>query len=106
MQAEQIRRMLSRVRALFGHALVYTVAVPSYYGGAMTFVCATDAPQEFAVAESALAMRLAASRIRTRCYTPAFHVAAFALPRYLAEPIRGGGKRSGGSTSPEGSRRW
>lgn len=98
MQATQIRRTVSRLRELFQDASAYTAAVPSYYGGAMTFVCATDTPQEFVVSEQTLAMRFAAARIRTKCYTPALHLAAFALPRYLAD-LLWGRKRAGRLTS-------
>jgi spermidine synthase len=101
MQAAQIRRMVSRSRGLFKEASAYTVSVPSYYGGPMTFVCATDTPQEFAVPEQTLAMRFAASRLRTKCYTPALHVAAFALPRHMADLLWGSRKRAGGVAGRE-----
>jgi spermidine synthase len=99
MQATQIRRMVSRLRELFQDASAYTAAVPSYYGGPMTFVCATDMPQEFVVSEHTLAMRFASARIRTKCYTPAVHLAAFAFPRYLADLLWGSRKRAGRWTS-------
>jgi spermidine synthase len=92
LQTAQIRRTVSRLGELFQGVTAYTVSVPTYYGGAMTFACATDAPQKLAVSEETIAMRFAASRIRTRCYTPALHVAAFALPRYLAELLWRGGR--------------
>jgi spermidine synthase len=96
MQAAQIRRTVSRLRELFNDSSVYSVAVPSYYGGAMTFVCATDTPQEFVVPEHKLAMRVAAARIRTKYYTPALHLAAFALPRDLSDLLWGSRKRRTG----------
>lgn len=93
MQAGQIRRMMSRLRESFQAVSAYTVAVPSYYGGAMTFVCGTDTPQDFFVPPQTLAMRFAAARIGTRCYTPALHLAALVLPRYLDPAgISGGGR--------------
>lgn len=85
LQAPQIRRTVSRLREQFQGVSAFTTSVPTCYGGAMTFACATDAPQKLAVSEEIIAMRFAAARIQTRCYTPALHVAAFALPRYLAE---------------------
>jgi spermidine synthase len=87
LQAANIRRTVTRLRELFQDVSAYTAMVPTYYGGAMTFACASNAPQRLAVAEETLAMRYAAARIRTRCYTPALHVASFALPRYLADQL-------------------
>ncbi len=59
LQAAQIRRTVSRLRELFQDVSAFTTSVPTYYGGAMTFVCATDAPQKLAVSEQTLAMRFA-----------------------------------------------
>jgi spermidine synthase len=83
--AVQLRRTVLRLRELFQDASAYTAAVPSCFGGPMTFMCATDLPQEFVVSERTLAMRFASARMRTKCYTPAVHLAAFALPRYLTD---------------------
>ena len=100
LQVAQIRRTVSQLRELFPDVSAFTTPVPTYYGGAMTFVCATDAPQKLAVSEQTLAMRFAGARIRTRCYTPALHLAAFALPRYLADLLwRSGPRRSERLTS-------
>jgi spermidine synthase len=102
MQTAQIRRTVSRLRELFRDVSAYTAAVPTYYGGAMAFICATDTPQKFAVSEQTLVMRFAAARIRTECYTPALHLAAFALPRYLADLLwRSGPRRAGQLISME-----
>lgn len=93
LQAAQIRRTVNRLRELFSDVSAFTASVPTYYGGAMTFAWASDASQKLVTSEDVLAARFTASRIRTRCYTPALHVAAFALPRYLAELLWGSSAR-------------
>lgn len=101
LQAMQIRRTISRLRELFRDVSAYTAPVPTYYGGAMTFAWASDAPRKFVASEDMLAARVAASRVRTRCYTPALHGASFTLPRHLAEALWGAAAwRTGRSGEP------
>ncbi len=75
------------LRAAFGHVAAYRAAVPSFYGGDMVYVLATDRADLLTVSEDVLADRLAASGLITRHYTPAVHRGALALPPWMAEMI-------------------
>lgn len=88
LQAKQIRRTAFRLRELLGDVAAYTASVPSYYGGAMVFVWAAETAHKRLVPEDMLAARFAGAGVKTRCYTPALHAAAFVLPRHLAEMLR------------------
>ncbi len=78
---------LRNLRAAFADVTCYRVAVPSFYGGEMTFAWASDDPALRRVSLDALSARFAQTGIETRYYTPEIHLGAFALPSYLAELI-------------------
>lgn len=78
---------LAALKAVFADVGCYLVAVPSFFGGAMAFGWASDAPALRRVSRATLGARLAESGIKTRHYTPEVHHAAFALPPHLAELV-------------------
>ena len=65
----------------------YQAAVPTYYGGIMTFAWASDNPALRQQDIATITARFAASHLRCRYYNPAIHTASFALPQYLLDAI-------------------
>ena len=78
---------MRNLRSAFTDVACYRVAVPSFYGGEMTFAWASDEPALRQVPLDALNARLRRVGIETRYYTPEIHIGAFALPGYLAELV-------------------
>ena len=78
---DAVRGAMGRLEACFSDATYYILAVPVFAGGYMAFGWASDerAPRETPL--EVLAQRYAVSGLDTRFYTPAFHKAAFVLPR-------------------------
>ncbi len=83
LQPDEVTLAYRRLTPLFADVHFYAVPVPTYIGGLMTLGWATDDRALRTVAESVIAERFDAARIETRYYTPAVHVAAFALPGYV-----------------------
>ncbi len=75
------------LRSVFAGVDCYRVAVPSYYGGDMVFVQASDNPALRSVPLEELAARYRRAALETRYYTPKIHRGAFDLPSYLEELI-------------------
>jgi spermidine synthase len=67
----------------------YTAAVPTYIGGIMTFAWATDNRALRDTDIESLKARYQTSGIETRYYNPEIHRAAFALPQYLRDAVKG-----------------
>lgn len=65
----------------------YQAAVPTYYGGIMTFAWASDDPALRQLDAATLASRFTASGLSCRYYNPAIHVGSFALPQYLLNAL-------------------
>jgi len=65
----------------------YQAAVPTYYGGIMTFAWASDNPALRTLDTATLQQRFAAANLLCRYYTPAIHSGSFALPRYLLDAL-------------------
>ncbi|PWW16810.1 polyamine aminopropyltransferase [Pantoea sp. AG702] len=65
----------------------YQAAIPTYYGGIMTFAWASDNPALRQPDAALLQARLEASGLRCRYYTPAIHTGSFALPQYLLNAL-------------------
>ena len=69
-------------------------AIPTYVGGHMAMGWASDNPKLRLAGVKAIADRYArAGRFATRYWTPEAHVAAFALPRFIAELVTRARKR-------------
>lgn len=65
----------------------YQAAVPTYYGGIMTFAWATNNAVLRQQPQALIAERFAASALPCRYYNPAIHVSSFALPQYLIDAL-------------------
>ncbi len=87
LQSDELSNSLRFMRRLFADVTCYLATVPSYVGGPMAFGWASDDPELRRPPMETLSDRFAASGIKTRYYTPEVHLAAFALPVYIAEMI-------------------
>lgn len=84
LQGGELRGTLTRLRALFADATCYLATVPTYMGGQMAFGWASDDAALRRPAPDTLRERWQAAGVEARYYTPEVHVAAFALPGYIA----------------------
>jgi len=86
MQGEELRETSLRRARAFRDVSAYVAAVPTYVGGFMTLGWASNRPGLREVEVSEVARRAEAAGIlgKTRYWTPAVHVASFALPPYIA----------------------
>ncbi|MEM9011199.1 MAG: polyamine aminopropyltransferase [Pseudomonadota bacterium] len=83
LQAEELAGTLRAFRALFTDAHCYLATVPSYAGGPMAFGWGSDGRARH-VDLATLQARFRGAGLQTRYYTPEVHLAAFALPGYVA----------------------
>ncbi|MEL7311630.1 MAG: polyamine aminopropyltransferase [Pseudomonadota bacterium] len=84
-QADEVTQTYARLTAHFEDAGFYTAAIPTYYGGLMTFGWASDDRQLRQVSADVLRSRFQQAGLATRYYTPEVHAGAFALPRYILD---------------------
>ena len=89
MQPGELAETSLRRARHFAHVGAYVVAVPTYVGGFMTLGLASRSARPAGLDEAAVRDRAAAAGITglTRYWSPAVHVAAFALPPYIAEHL-------------------
>ena len=86
LQADELKTGQARLRTHFADVSCFVMPVPTYVGGHMTIGWATDDPALRALDSAAIAARhAAAGGFATRYWSPDVHVAAFALPPYIAE---------------------
>jgi spermidine synthase len=80
---------LTHLGSIFPEAASYIIALPSYVGGYLAIGWGAMESVLSKVTVDILRLRLLRADLETRCYTPEFHLAAFALPRFLSarEPI-------------------
>ena len=71
----------------FGDVSFYQAAIPTYYGGIMTFAWASDNPALRQLDTATLQTRFKAAGLTCRYYTPAIHPGSFALPQYLLNAL-------------------
>ncbi|MFO7853909.1 MAG: polyamine aminopropyltransferase [Paracoccaceae bacterium] len=83
LQGEELTNTLRAFKALFSDWSCYLATVPTYAGGPMAFGWGADGDAR-AIELETLKARFAASGLVTRYYTPEVHLAAFALPGYVA----------------------
>jgi spermidine synthase len=93
-QPRELRSGIGKFRALFADGSCYVAAIPTYIGGHMAMGWATDDTRLRRLPAATIAARYRnAGRFPTRYWTPQVHVAAFALPRFIAEVVAKGGMR-------------
>ena len=86
-QLDEVRTTASRLSHHFSDATFYSAAVPTYYGGIMTFAWGSNDAAIRHVDVQTLQHRFKSSGINTRYYTPEIHQASFALPRYIVDAL-------------------
>ncbi|MPZ10010.1 MAG: polyamine aminopropyltransferase [Kiloniellaceae bacterium] len=87
LQGAELTNSLRAFKAFFADAACYLATVPSYAGGPMAFGWGSDDATKRQVGLETLEQRYRDSGIDTGYYNPAVHLAAFALPNYVAELI-------------------
>jgi spermidine synthase len=87
LQADELVSTLGAFRRLFADASCYLATVPTYTGGPMAFGWASDDKGLRQQPLALLAQRYESAGIDTAYYTPEVHLAAFALPGYVARLI-------------------
>ena len=87
-QADELTQAVAHFRALFADGYCYVAAIPTYVGGHLAMGWATDDVKMRQASVATIARRYErAGRFPTRYWTPEVHVAAFALPRFIAEKV-------------------
>lgn len=71
----------------FSDVSFYQAAIPTYYGGIMTFAWASNNPALRLLDTATLQARFDAANLTCRYYTPAIHTGSFALPQYLLNAL-------------------
>ena len=88
LQPGELVGSLRHCARLFADASCYVAAVPTYVGGHLAMGWASDDRRLRRASARTIAARYArAGRFATRYWTPDVHVAAFALPRYIADLV-------------------
>lgn len=85
LQQQEVINSHRKLSRYFRDVSFYQAAVPTYYGGIMTFAWASDNPDLRLVDSKTLHARFATSGLRCRYYNPAIHIGSFALPQYLLD---------------------
>jgi spermidine synthase len=87
-QSGELIQGIRKFRSLFADGYCYIAAIPTYVGGHMAMGWATDDWKLRRASVTTIANRYArAGRFRTKYWTPEIHVAAFALPRFMADQV-------------------
>ena len=94
LQPAELTGSIRKFRKLFADGACYVAAIPTYVGGHMAMGWATDNPKLRLATVKTIADRYRrAGRFATQYWSPQVHVAAFALPRFIADFVAKAGKR-------------
>lgn len=86
-QLDELLDTAKRFKPLFADSHFFTVAVPTYVGGVMTLAWGATNINLRQTSLEVLNERYQQRDLSTRYYTPAMHVASFALPKYVEMAI-------------------
>lgn len=91
MQSDELTQGTTKRLSAFNHVTAYVAAVPTYVGGFMALGFASNHAGHAGVSASVLADRAVKAGVLnlTQYWTPDVHVAAFALPPYVARCLQG-----------------
>ncbi len=89
LQGDELRDVQASFRALFSDAGAYLMTTPTYIGGPMALSWGCDDPARRGPGLDTLERRRARLEGDMKYYTPAAHLAAFALPAYVAAYVKG-----------------
>ena len=87
LQQDEVIVSHQRLSQYFTDVCFYQAAIPTYYGGIMTFAWASDNKALRAVSTEQLKQRWAALNIASRYYNSEIHTSSFALPEYLISAL-------------------
>jgi spermidine synthase len=88
LQSGELVSGIAKFRSLFADGSCYVAAIPTYIGGHMAMGWASDDTTLRRLSPSTIAGRYArVGRFPTKYWTPEVHVAAFALPRFIADQV-------------------
>ncbi|MGI9410290.1 MAG: polyamine aminopropyltransferase [Hyphomicrobiaceae bacterium] len=80
--------------SLYRHVAPYVCTQPCYFGGEFCISWASDDARHLQVAATTLKRRATRRGIKSRYWTPEFHVGAFALPGYIQKIVDKAVKKS------------
>jgi len=87
-QSGELITSIRRFRKLFADGTCYVAAIPTYIGGHMAMGWASDNSRLRRTALATISARYRrAGSFATKYWTPEVHIAAFALPRFIAEQV-------------------
>jgi spermidine synthase len=87
-QPEELTGSIEKFRRLWKDGSCYVAAIPTYIGGHMAMGWASDDKTLRQTSVRTIAQRYSrAGRFSTKYWTPDVHVAAFALPRFIADAV-------------------
>ncbi|MTD40991.1 polyamine aminopropyltransferase [Erwinia sp. CPCC 100877] len=89
LQQDEVLDSHRKLSRYFKDVSFYQAAIPTYYGGIMTFAWATDNEALRHLRPDTIQARFHSAGIHCRYYNPAIHSAAFALPQYLHDALSG-----------------
>jgi spermidine synthase len=93
-QSGELTAGIRKFRKLFADGYCFVAAIPTYVGGHMAMGWATDNVKLRHAPVRTIAARYdKAGRFSTKYWTPEVHVAAFALPRFIADMVAKASKR-------------
>ena len=93
-QPDELVSSVGMFKSLFSDGACYVAAIPTYVGGHMAMGwAAKDRKLRRHPLRTIEARYRKAGRFKTKYWTPEVHVAAFALPRFIAEHVKGAKKR-------------
>ena len=93
-QPDELISSVGMFKSLFADASCYVASIPTYIGGHMAMGWAAKDKKPRANTVKTIAKRYEkAGKFKTRYWTPEVHVAAFALPRFIAEHVAKAKKR-------------
>jgi spermidine synthase len=91
LQSGELTAGIKKFRKLFADGYCYVAAIPTYVGGHMALGWATDNTKLRQASVKTIADRYRkAGSFATKYWTPEVHVAAFALPRFIADLVTKG----------------
>jgi spermidine synthase len=93
-QPDELISSVGMFKSLFADGACYVAAIPTYVGGhmAMGWAAKDKKLRQHPVRTIAARYKKAGS-FKTKYWTPEVHVAAFALPRFIAEHVKGAKKK-------------
>ncbi len=87
LQQDEAVNSHTKLSQYFNDVSFYQAAIPTYYGGIMTFAWASQNPALRQLDVTTLQQRFHQSGLDCRYYNPAIHAGSFALPQYLLNAL-------------------